>query len=310
MRTTFAVCCFSVLILSSYLLNAQNLVADSSFEAGTVSWNETSATTPIIICDTSSCGDCGGSCLPLTGDYFAWFGGGLFSLEIASVDQDVSIPVADSARLKFWLYMERWNNVDSDSFLVRIDNGAPLFVATVADSSLYQTYTQISIDISAYGDGATHNLKFYGRTAGTPNQTIFLVDDVAIYAHIPTDTGDCSADAGEDLAMCNGDSRTIGGSPTADSGKAPYTYLWSPATNLNDPTLANPTANPAVNTMYQVLITDTLGCIANDVMELKATASGDPVAAFEITANEFTAVFKNNSVVSNVFFWDFGDGDD
>jgi hypothetical protein len=52
----------------------------------------------------------------------------------------------------------------------------------------------------------------------------------------------------------------IGGSLTASGGSGSgYTYLWSPATGLNDATLANPTASPTSTTTYAVTVTDASG---------------------------------------------------
>ena len=54
----------------------------------------------------------------------------------------------------------------------------------------------------------------------------------------------------------------IGGNPTASHGIAPYTYSWSPTTNLDDATLANPTASPTSTTVYTVTVTDAVGTVA------------------------------------------------
>ena len=75
--------------------------------------------------------------------------------------------------------------------------------------------------------------------------------------------GTLAASAGPNTNICAGSSTIIGGSPTATGGSgAGYTYSWSPATGLNDATLANPTATPASTTMYTVTITDSVGCTA------------------------------------------------
>ncbi|HSV88699.1 MAG TPA: hypothetical protein VLH61_08660, partial [Bacteroidales bacterium] len=50
------------------------------------------------------------------------------------------------------------------------------------------------------------------------------------------------AHAGTDRIVCDGQLVTLGDSPAASGGSGlGYTYLWSPATGLNDPTLPNPT---------------------------------------------------------------------
>ncbi|NTW32423.1 MAG: hypothetical protein HGB12_07340 [Bacteroidetes bacterium] len=71
----------------------------------------------------------------------------------------------------------------------------------------------------------------------------------------------------------------IGGSPTASAGKSPYTYLWSPVTNLSSSTVSNPTAVCAGSTTtYIVRVTDANSCTAtNSVVvtrNLTATAAG------------------------------------
>jgi hypothetical protein len=48
-------------------------------------------------------------------------------------------------------------------------------------------------------------------------------------------------------SICSGDSVAIGGSSTPGN-----TYLWSPVTDLNSPTISNPMASPAITTIYNV----------------------------------------------------------
>ncbi|MFL5730393.1 MAG: hypothetical protein ACJ75J_12975, partial [Cytophagaceae bacterium] len=60
-------------------------------------------------------------------------------------------------------------------------------------------------------------------------------------------------------AICFGQSSTLNAHASVGGG-GPYTYLWSPAGGLNDPTLATPTANPGVTTTYSVVATDSKGC--------------------------------------------------
>lgn len=68
-------------------------------------------------------------------------------------------------------------------------------------------------------------------------------------------------DAGNDTAICVGDSVTIGGAPTGPVG---VVYSWSPSASLNNATVANPIATPLVTTTYVVTVTDGLGCAAID----------------------------------------------
>jgi len=63
-----------------------------------------------------------------------------------------------------------------------------------------------------------------------------------------------TADAGEDVAQCEDEDFVLGGNPTGtppvDDPSAQLGYIWSPAGDLNDPTVANPIANIAEPGVY------------------------------------------------------------
>lgn len=61
------------------------------------------------------------------------------------------------------------------------------------------------------------------------------------------------AGAGEDVTI-------IQGQPVELRGSGGATYLWEPATGLNDPTLQNPIARPEETTTYTVTVTTAEGC--------------------------------------------------
>lgn len=65
--------------------------------------------------------------------------------------------------------------------------------------------------------------------------------------------------AGNNTIICPGTTATIGGAPTATGGTPPYTYSWTPATNLSSTTVSNPIANPTAPIYYFVTVTDALG---------------------------------------------------
>ncbi len=74
-------------------------------------------------------------------------------------------------------------------------------------------------------------------------------------------------------------------SPTGEIISSPaslYTYTWSPATNLNNPNLLQPTASNISNattytiTAYPVGHENVLACAASDEMEITISALGDP----------------------------------
>ena len=61
------------------------------------------------------------------------------------------------------------------------------------------------------------------------------------------------AGAGEDITI-------IQGQPVELRGSGGATYLWEPATYLNDPTLQNPVARPQETITYTVTVTTKEGC--------------------------------------------------
>jgi gliding motility-associated-like protein len=112
----------------------------------------------------------------------------------------------------------------------------------------------------------------------TSNTTITTVYNLTV-----TDDNGCQAfdvvnvsvseipvvDAGSDRSICEGGETIIGGSPTASSGTTTiFTYNWSPSTELNDPTIANPTSSPTSNITYSLTVTDEFGCSATDEVEI------------------------------------------
>ena len=60
-------------------------------------------------------------------------------------------------------------------------------------------------------------------------------------------------DAGDDRTICLDDFTELGGVPTAEGSSFSYQYEWSPAETLDDPSVANPIANPSETTTYQLI---------------------------------------------------------
>lgn len=126
------------------------------------------------------------------------------------------------------------------------------------------------------------------------------------------------ANAGSDANIILGNSANLGGSPSASSGTSPYTYAWSPATGLNDATVANPVATPADTTIYVLTITDSKGCSDTDTVIVyvnsanlppSAIASANPTSGGVPLLVQFTGSASTDvdgTIVS--YAWDFGDG--
>ncbi len=76
-----------------------------------------------------------------------------------------------------------------------------------------------------------------------------------------------AADAGADKSLTPGaPSAVLGGSPSAIGGTPSYTYKWTPSTGLSSDSVANPTASPAVTTIYTLEITDSALVVASDTV--------------------------------------------
>jgi len=78
-----------------------------------------------------------------------------------------------------------------------------------------------------------------------------------------------------DQTICIGQNTAISVSVTG-GGTPPYTYLWSPATGLNDPTIPNPTVNITLTTTYIVTVTDANGCTAAE--DVVISVYSNPIA--------------------------------
>ncbi|MCH8904988.1 MAG: FG-GAP repeat protein [Bacteroidetes bacterium] len=100
-------------------------------------------------------------------------------------------------------------------------------------------------------------------------------------------------DVGLNAIICSGDSASIGGSPTATGGIAPYVYCWLPITGLDNPTIANPTAFPTTTTNYFVTITDSSGCTSTSSSVI-VTVNDNPNPI--IIANDSTDFCQGDSV--------------
>ena len=150
-----------------------NVINDSSFEMGPGSgaWNEFSSTFGTPLCD-ATCGDGGGTGAH-TGSWWCWFGGIDTTDEIGYVDQDITItPGIDS----LYFYLEIPVGQTPGFMKVIIDDDT-LWTVTEADS--YPTYSQVSVNVSAYADSAIHNLKFYSETRAG-GFTNFFIDDISL----------------------------------------------------------------------------------------------------------------------------------
>lgn len=115
-----------------------------------------------------------------------------------------------------------------------------------------------------------------------------------------------SADAGTTGAYCTSGQVQLGGT-TPGSGLGSLTYAWSPATALSNTAIGNPLASPSVSTSYVLTVTDSLGCVATDTVEVTvnqpSTATINPTACTSYLSpagNTYTASGTYNDTLVNM----------
>lgn len=181
----------SILCLGGVFAADAQLI-DPSFESGTPSgaWTESSTNFGTPLCD-ALCGNCGGGCGPYDGTWYAWFGGAGGATEEGLMTQGVTIANGTSATLSFWFALPTPGPaIEADVCEVRMD-GNVIWSANGTQGAQYATYTEVSIDISAYTDGLTHALSIYGLQS-TTDATNFLIDafNMIIDGNVATDVND------------------------------------------------------------------------------------------------------------------------
>lgn len=100
----------------------------------------------------------------------------------------------------------------------------------------------------------------------TDNNGCVATDDIDVTVNpLPV------ADAGADASICQNSSTTL-------NGAGGVSYLWSPATGLDDATLQNPSASPQTTTTYTVTVTDANSCSSTDDVDVTVIPA-EPVDA-------------------------------
>lgn len=170
--------------------SAGNLVADPGFEDGTPNgfWTEFESTFATPICDAGGCG-VGGGTGPHSGNFWVWFGGLSSGPTSGSMTQLITIP-AGTTTLTFWLETPVCNatNGAGDFATLSVDGNEEWRVDATAASCNTVGYAQVSVDISAYADGASHTVEFASTTLGNGTVSNFFIDDVELL-----DTPTCAA---------------------------------------------------------------------------------------------------------------------
>ncbi|MDT8401237.1 MAG: DUF2341 domain-containing protein, partial [Bacteroidales bacterium] len=132
--------------------------------------------------------------------------------------------------------------------------------------------TLIACDDDFKGPGGMPYLSLNGQV---PGDTLWIrfwgyineAGSFDICVHDPS-CSDITVDAGADRLICAGETISLGGEPTATGWTGNVTYLWTPATGLDDPASANPVTTVNSNTIYTVYVSDETGCYASDIVNI------------------------------------------
>ncbi|MFK7786281.1 MAG: PKD domain-containing protein [Crocinitomicaceae bacterium] len=85
-----------------------------------------------------------------------------------------------------------------------------------------------------------------------------------------------------------------------------YTYTWSPAGSLSNPTIASPLATPAASTMYYISVVDpTTGCSANDSILIQITPPPDidPITNVAVCESFVFPAIQGTGLTPNVAYF-------
>lgn len=118
--------------------------------------------------------------------------------------------------------------------------------------------------------------------------------------------GQCSANAGEDIVVCQGNTTTLS---ATSNGEGSFTYSWSPANGLSCTDCAQPTFSGTVTTQYTVVITDQNNCVATDQVQVIVEAL--PPLDFTVIQTNACSNIPVSFQVDNpqngaVYSWNFG----
>ena len=176
--------------------------------------------------------------------------------------------------------------------------------------------------VQLQGAGGTSYAWSPGATLSDPNSATPLASPASttVFTLTVTDDNGCNGsdqttvtvnddppiDAGPDQGGCAGDPFTLGGNPSSIPGSS---FLWTPATGLDDPNAPNPVATPTVTTTYTLIVSNDT-CTSSDQVLITVSAGASPAfnLRLEPGCDGLRGYFTDLSTGADTYFWDFGDG--
>jgi hypothetical protein len=211
-----------------------------------------------------------------------WIGPGWFTINL-------DVPFMYNGTDNLMVYWENWDG--------SYTSGYPTFTNTTTTS--YMTKHDYS------DTGFPYSLNYGGLIYNRPDIQLIGGDNGCPSARTP-DTAYVTSpiiavNAGNDTSMCAGGSVQL--NVTASGGLGSYTYAWSPASSLNNATIANPIATPVTNTTYSVTVTDGNGDTgSDDIIVLVNPGPNVTLAALpNICVNYVPYTFNQGSPAGGVY---------
>jgi hypothetical protein len=193
---------------------SDNLVLDPGFEGGSPSeaWAEASEQFETPICDAGCTTEEGA--VPYAGDWWGWFGGIEDEPEAASLAQTITID-PEMAYLRFWFQIRSGAGMGNDVFTVTLA-GDTVFIVTDLEMANYDAYTQVDIDVSAWADGGSYELRFASEHTGV-GLTSFFLDEVSLVSCVETGSTDSTGPDTEGQDSTGGSTSDTDGTTSGSS---------------------------------------------------------------------------------------------
>jgi len=174
-----------------------------------------------------------------------------------------------------------------DSAVLIIQDGIDLVASALPDEVVCPGDTVL---LSAEG-GIVYTWEPVGSWPGFVGDSTLIYPGASAWYVVNTEVGACErsdsvyvevalppvANAGADIDLCVGSSVALNGS-------GGLTYLWEPATDLDDPTLPNATTSTLSNLTYTLTVLDAAGCRDMDTVNVTVrplpTGLADPAEPF------------------------------
>ena len=203
---------------------------------------------------------------------------------------------------------------------IRVVVSQPITISAGPDEAICPTI-RAALTVTGAGMGGTFRWTHGAVTDTTTDSTyrplptvstVYVVNAVNAAGCKATDTVRVSlrvpplANPGPDRPFCSNAGATI----SVPNAGPRATYAWTPATDLSATDQPSVNANPATETRYSVVVTDSAGCLSRGAVKL--TPSG-PLAANASASTQDLALnvaFKIDNLqgLPLRYSWDFGDG--